>query len=328
MAAAASTEEITPKRNVIIQPMLQNDANNFTVLEGLRLRTMLVKFFFEGFDIPIEASGMTRGEVLDLYLAEEGTPSEVARLVKGEDHIDKDIERLKRLKYLAQMSKDGIWGDQIMLIAFSEVFKQPVHVYQIDTSSAMRGFMAYSRKPKLFLVTTFGDSYSDVDPMPVLYDHSHYSALLPKVDTVFEPAPVAPTATGTEPATNDAAAPIEAGAAPIEAAVEEMAPITVAAATESAAAAATESAAAAATESAAAAATESAAAAATESAAAEILLNRDLFLLNVPGDGNCLFTSLRLAMEIKNTRRQLEANPDLFDPVVFKRLVGKSVNST
>jgi hypothetical protein len=319
MAAAASTEEITPKRNVIIQPMLQNDANNFTVLEGLRLRTMLVKFFFEGFDIPIEASGMTRGEVLDLYLAEEGTPSEVARLVKGEDHIDKDIERLKRLKYLAQMSKDGIWGDQIMLIAFSEVFKQPVHVYQIDTSSAMRGFMAYSRKPKLFLVTTFGDSYSDVDPMPVLYDHSHYSALLPKVDTVFEPAPVAPTATGTEPATNDAAAPIEdgaapieAGAAPIEAAVEEMAPITVAAATESAAAAAT----------------ESAAAAATESAAAEILLNRDLFLLNVPGDGNCLFTSLRLAMEIKNTRRQLEANPDLFDPVVFKRLVGKSVNST
>lgn len=259
-AVASEASDDAPKiessRKLIIQPMLQHDAGNFTVLEGLRLRALLVKFFSEGFDIQIEASGMTRGQVLDLYLAEEGTPKEVARLVSGEDSSDKDIEGLKRLKYLATMAREGTWGDQIMLIAFSEVFKQPVHVYQVQADTRMNMF--FNRRPKLFKITSFGDSY-DGEPMPVLYHGSHYSALLPKVDAMV--------GSDSGVAGGPAGDP-------------------------------------------------------------EIVLNKDLFLLNVPGDGNCLFTSLRLAMEIKNTRKQLEARPDLFDPAVFKRLVGKTVSTS
>ena len=243
--AAAPTET-----KLVIEPLLEQDADKFIVMEGRRLRNMLVRFYFDHMDDVIESSGMTCGQMLDLFLAEVGTPAEVAETAKGTLVENPLVVSAKRLKYLAEMSMEGTWGDQIMLLAFSEIFKQPVHVYQIQ-----RGETPWSRMPKIFMMTSFGVSY-DKDPMPVFYHGNHYSALLPQRDTVLGGG------TSTESARDG-----------------------------------------------------------------ESRLGVDFHLLNVPGDGNCLFSSLRLAMEIHETRIQMEARPELFNVSSIERIIGRHVKS-
>jgi hypothetical protein len=270
--AEHATTTTTAETKVLIQPLLEKDANRFIVVEGRRLRNMLVRFYYDHMDDMIESAGMTCGQMLDLFLAEEASPTELAATIKGDLVESPKLKRVKQLKYLGEMSLEGTWGDQIMLLAFAEVFKQPVHVYQIDTTSVPPAAAFWLRRrvlPKLFKVTSFGDSYEGT-PMTVLYHGNHYSALLPKRDTVVVTAPPA-----------DASAPAESSASTDTSAPAEAAPV----------------------------------------------LGVDFHLLNVPGDGNCLFSSLRLAMEIHEARVQMEARPDLFDVSSIARIIGKHVKA-
>lgn len=254
MAAAAAAAE--PTERLVVQPLLEKDPR-FIVREGILLRTMLVDWFWSHMDEVVPSNGMTRCQMLDLILSENASSEDRAIMaVGGALATDPARENLKRLKYLGEMSLEGTWGDEIMLMAFAELFQQPVFVYQIDMSDTAAGipsffFFRRHHKPKLFKVTEFGTSYTN-EPMHVLFHGSHYSTLLPSTEM-------------------DA--------------------------------------------------TDTSAAVASE----EIRLNKNFFLLNVPGDGNCLFTSLRLAMEIKQARAQILERPDLFDPSSISRIVGKHV---
>jgi hypothetical protein len=254
MASAAAAAEPKDPESLVVQPLLEKDPR-FIVREGILLRTMLVDWFWSYMDEVVPSNGMTRCQMLDLILSENASSEERAIMaVGGSLASDPAHDHLKRLKYLGEMSLDGTWGDEIMLMAFAELFQQPVFVYQIDhkdSASRVPSFFFFRRHhtPKLFKVTEFGTSYTN-EPMHVLFHGSHYSTLIPSTEI----------GEGSE-ATADS----------------------------------------------------------------DIMLNKHFFLLNVPGDGNCLFTSLRLAMEIKQARIQISERPDLFDPSSYRRIVGKHV---
>ncbi len=150
--------------------------------EGLDLRTKAVDWWTE-FDEKAP-NGLDRGTTLDLYLAqtgavEEGVDAEQILLDGGKD----PKQHVRRLQYLANMSRIGVWGDELTGMSASAILDHKILVHrrvvgEIEEKPVVKGATVLPKQPNMVVVQSFNRDVGGMfHTMNGVWSGAHYNLM-------------------------------------------------------------------------------------------------------------------------------------------------------